>query len=114
MKTGLQRLLARLSALGASESGRRHKAFAVVGYTGFFIGCFLLSCYFSFPYERLRGVFEQRLSTPAIGGLGGQKVQVAELSPHWITGVALSGIVIERGPDAADGEVTKLAFDELT
>jgi type II secretion system protein N len=82
------------------------------GYAAFFLTCFVLFAYWTFPYERVRDLLEAKASSNAPGAAE-TKLSIAELGPHWLTGVALSGITLEkRAPE--DDAPSKVSVDELT
>jgi type II secretion system protein N len=81
------------------------------GYSTFFVVCFALAAYLTFPYERVKSVLEERLSTVAPGGVA-TKLSIGDLGPHLLTGVALEDVTYER--KAPEGEPAKVALDGLT
>lgn len=102
------------SGLGSSPGDeRKQKILLGFGYTLFFIFCFMLSAYFTFPYERLRDIVIQRFSSePADPGGAKTTVQIEKLSPHWLTGIALEGVTIELTEPGSDP--TTFEVDEIT
>jgi type II secretion system protein N len=83
------------------------------GYVVFFLTCFVLSAYWTFPYERVRDLLEAKVAeNPSPGGR--TKLTIGELGPHWLSGVALSSVVLERSTGAANETPGRLEFDELT
>src|SRR6476620_5111985 len=81
------------------------------GYAAFFAVCFMVFAYFSFPYDRVKGVIEQRGSqgSPGID----TKLTIGELGPSFLTGVALHDVVYER-KGATDSESAKINVDDLS
>jgi type II secretion system protein N len=116
MKLALPNLFAR-SAPSAPDLGadKRGQLALYAGYVVFFIFCFLLFAYVTFPYERLRDVITDRFAVAPPEGKTAPKMsmKIEELSPHWLTGVALQGVTIERTAEGAT-EPTLIQIDEVT
>ncbi|HMI91284.1 MAG TPA: hypothetical protein VK509_07970, partial [Polyangiales bacterium] len=56
---------------------------AITGYTLFFGMCFVISAYYTFPYERVRDLLVRRVAAqPVAAGEGPAKLTIAELGPH--------------------------------
>lgn len=99
---------------GGAADERRQTILLGLGYTAFFILCFVLAAYYTFPYERLRDIITQRLTTDSADGSGPKTtVHIDELSPHWLTGIALEGVKVERTEPGAS-EPTLIEVDEVT
>jgi len=82
-----------------------------------FMWLFALFFYWTFPYDRLRDYIIQRVENTGPTGLtrpSGIKLQIAELSPSWLTGVNLTGVQVTQTPNTPDKAPTVLAFDELS
>ena len=102
-------------ALNLTLTPRRKLALMITGYTLFFGMCFVLSAYYVFPYERVRDLLVRRVAAqPALPGQQPAKLTIAELGPHWLSGIALEGVEYERKPETAGDPVVKLSIDELT
>lgn len=85
------------------------------GYTLFFGFCFVLSAYYTFPYDRARDVLAARVAAlPAAPGQQPAKLTIESLGPHWLTGIAAHGVQYERKGLTANDASTKLTIDELT
>ena len=84
------------------------------GYVAFFFTCFGLFAYWTFPYERVRDMLEAKVAeNPSPGGR--TKLSIGELGPHWLSGVALSAVTLERQSTVTPNEApSRIAFDELT
>lgn len=80
------------------------------GYAAFFVVCFMLFAYFTFPYDRVKSTIEQRGSQGAPGVE--TKLTIGELGPHFLTGVALRDVVYER-KGATDTAAAKIGLDGL-
>ena len=103
MKLALPNIFAR-SAPAAADPGadKRGQIALYVGYVVFFVFCFLFFAYLTFPYERLRDIITDRFAILPPDGKAAPKMvmKIEELSPHWLTGVALEGVggAQRRGP----------------
>ena len=85
------------------------------GYTLFFVVCFVMSAYYTFPYDRARDLLVRRAAAlPPPPGKEPAKLTIAEIGPHWLTGIALEGVEYEQKATAANEPGLKLAADELT
>jgi type II secretion system protein N len=92
------------------------KALLIGGAYALFFGfCFVLSAYYTFPYDRARDVIAARVAAlPPAPGQQAAKLTIEELGPHWLTGIAAHGVQFERKGLTANDPTTKLAIDELT
>lgn len=96
----------------------RKKILLYAGYTGFFLFCFVLFAYWTFPYDRLRDYIVQEVERPA--GPDGQRrpsgveLEIAELSPSWVTGVDLEGVRVVKHPDDPEGSPIEITLDEVS
>jgi type II secretion system protein N len=109
--TGFRAFGSSLSSGPADE--RKQKVLLGIGYVLFFVLCFVLAAYFTFPYERLRDILVQRFSSASDDGAGAKTdLQIAKLSPHWLTGIALEGVKLELTEPGSDP--TTFEIDEIT
>ncbi len=73
-----------------------------VGYPAFFVGCFLVFSYFTFPYDRLRDYIVHRIEYREVPGgrlePTGFQVTMVDMSPYWLTGVEIQGLRIVTQP----------------
>ncbi|MFW6067514.1 MAG: type II secretion system protein GspN [Myxococcota bacterium] len=86
-------------------------------YAVFFVFCFLLFAYWSFPYHRLRDYIIRQVEHPAGSGgrqASGWKLDIVDLSPSWGTGVTLSGVQLARVPDDPNETAVPMSIEELT
>jgi type II secretion system protein N len=60
-------------------------------YTGFFLFSFLVSAYFTFPYDRLRDLISDAVSKAGSGGTT-YSLKMGDLAPSWITGVKIDDV----------------------
>jgi len=81
------------------------------GYTAYFTVCFLIGCYLTFPYGRVRDWLQEQ-AFAASGGAA--ELQIGELEPSWVTGVELADVRYIRGAGTGGGEPNVVEFDELT
>jgi type II secretion system protein N len=94
---------------------KRKQVLVAAGYTLFFVVCFVLSAYYTFPYDRARDLLVRRAAAlPPPAGKEPVKLTIAEIGPHWLTGVALQGVQYEQKSTVASEPPLKLAADELT
>lgn len=78
-----------------------------VGYPSFFMFCFVVFAYWTFPYERLR----DRLVEEA--GERGYELEIIDLSPSRLSGVTLEGVRLVL-PGMADEPPVDVLLSELT
>jgi len=78
-----------------------------LGYPLFFLFCFIVFAYWTFPYERLR----DRLIEEA--GDRGYELEIIDLGPSRLSGVTLEGVRLVL-PAEGDQPPVDLIFDELT
>lgn len=80
-------------------------------YTAYFFGCFLLACYLTFPYGRVRDWLQEQAAKRSGGA---SELQIGQLEPSWITGVQLTDVrYIQTTPGDTDGP-NVIEFDELS
>lgn len=70
----------------------REKVLAFAGYNLFFWGSFWAFFYWTFPYDRLASFISDRIATSG----SGYSVEIGQLSPHWLTGVALEDVKVRK------------------
>jgi type II secretion system protein N len=116
MKLALPNIFAPGAPAAPDPSADKRSQIALyVGYVVFFVFCFLFFAYLTFPYERLRDIITDRFAILPPDGKTAPKMvmKIEELSPHWLTGVALQGVTIERTAEGAT-EPTVIQIDEVT
>ena len=83
----------------------RQRLLVWVGYPSFALTSFLVAAYLTFPYDHLRDYIIQEVEHPrAPGGErrdSGLRLEIAELSPSFVTGVDLEGVRLTRRPAPA-------------
>lgn len=77
------------------------------GYPAFFMFCFIVFAYWTFPYERLR----DRLVEEA--AKRGYELEIIDLSPSRLSGVTLEGVRVVL-PGKGDEQPVDVLVDELT
>jgi type II secretion system protein N len=100
-------------ATGDANQERRQQILLWAGYVAFFVFCFLMFAYLTFPYERLRDIIIDRVSSAPDESGPKTAIQIDELSPHWFTGVQLEGVTVTRTPDATS-DPTVISISEVT
>jgi type II secretion system protein N len=85
----------------------RTRLLQLAGYNAFFWLWFWLFCYWTFPYERLAAFLTDRVAESG----SGYSLEIGELSPYWVTGVALSNVKVRRqgAADAASADASDKA-----
>lgn len=66
---------------------RKKLIFVILSYLAYFLVVFILTLYFSFPYERLKKVLEYNL-----GNSFGMKLKIDKLTPYFFHGIKVEGI----------------------
>ncbi len=88
-----------------------------LAYPTFFVGCFVLFCYQTFPYDRLRDFVVLQLEQPknaaGVRSASGYEVEIIELSPYWFTGVELTGVEVRKPADATTERAVALSFPSI-
>ncbi len=70
----------------------RAKVLAVLGYTSFFWLCFFAVFYWTFPYDRLARFVSDKVAASS----SGYRIEIGQLSPSWLTGVALEDVKVSK------------------
>lgn len=83
------------------------------GYTGFFLFCFAVFAYLTFPYERVRDLLISKVQAANGPGVPETKLSIGELGPSWLTGVALTSVTLQRGSGTPGDSPTRLSADEI-
>jgi type II secretion system protein N len=95
----------------------RRKLLLWMGTPAFFVGCFLLFAYWTFPYDHLRDYLVQEVERPR--GPGGERIdsglrlRIDELSPSLLTGVTLRGVTFTKLPSSPDERPAVVSADEI-
>ena len=110
MSTATAAELPRVS-LAPNEGGRRTARTwlrRLIVYPAFFLLCFVTSAYWTFPYDRVRDILVAKASD------GTSRLDIAELSPSWLTGIEASGITYTTYPTRPDERVSAIEIPEAT
>jgi type II secretion system protein N len=100
----------------ATLSRQQLRAYVGLGvfYTAFFGLAFIVSAYFTFPYDRLRDFLISKIEARGKGMSDTVQVEIGELSPSFFTGAVLKDVEIKRRTGEADAEPSTLHFDEVS
>lgn len=79
------------------------------GYAAFFVFCFMLFAYWTFPYDRVRALIISRAEASSPGST----VEIGELSPYWLTGITLTDVTLESAANKGEEPIV-LKLDEVT
>jgi type II secretion system protein N len=91
----------------------RKNLLAFGGYALFFLVCFMTFAYLTFPYDRIRHVFEAQVAGSGRPGEPQTRLSIGDLGPHWLSGVALRTVSLEQANDTGE-PATRIALDRLT
>ena len=91
-------------------SWNRKTLIAIGGYASFFCSCFVLFAFLGFPYERVRDLIISRAEAASAPGT---KLRIGDLGPHWLTGVTLHDVRLERPAATPDDQPSKIVIDKL-
>jgi type II secretion system protein N len=99
----------------ATLSRQQLRAYVGIGifYSAFFLLAFIVSAYFTFPYDRLRDFLISKIEARGKGMSDAVEVEIGELSPSLFTGAVLRDVDIKRRTSEADAEPSTLHFDEV-
>ena len=89
-----------------------------VGYPMFFLLCFVLFAYWTFPYARVKDFVIQEVEMPLNGRSGqreasGYELEIVDLAPSWFTGVELTGVSLSKPSDEPDGLPSQVTFEHI-
>jgi len=87
-----------------------------LGYTAFFVTCFVVFAYWSFPYDRLRDYFVQQVARREAQVRGKHdlhELKIGDLGPAFLFGVAASDVEFIKHPAEPDAKPVALRFDEV-
>jgi type II secretion system protein N len=83
------------------------------GCAAFFLLCFVVFAYLTFPYERVRDLLVSKVQASNTPGAPVTKLSIGELGPNWLTGVVLTSVALERSAETPGDPPTRLTADEL-
>ena len=78
-----------------------------IGFASFFVACFLLFSYWTFPYHRVKDRVVREAAKQ------GYELKIVDLKPHWLTGVRAQGVEVAKVSRTGD-PIPPTAIDELT
>lgn len=89
-----------------------------VGYPMFFIVCFVLFTYWTFPYERVKDFIIQEVEMPMNSRSGqreasGYELEIIDLAPSWFTGVELTGVSLSKASDDPEAPPAQVTFEYI-
>jgi len=88
------------------------------GYSAFWMVCFVLFAYWSFPYDRVKDFLIQEVERPMGPGdrrvSSGVQLSIDELSPSFVTGVDLEGIRYTKLAEDPEEEPSEIEIDEAS
>src|SRR3954471_10724607 len=83
------------------------------GYAAFFLFCFSVGAYLTFPYDRVRDTLVAKGQASNGPGTPETKLSIGDLGPSFLTGVALTSVTLERASLTPGEPPSKLSADEL-
>ncbi len=83
------------------------------GYAAFFLFCFSVGAYLTFPYERVRDTLIAKVQAGSGPGTPETKLSIGDLGPSFLTGVALTSVTLERASQTPGEPPSKLSADEV-
>jgi len=88
------------------------------GYAGFFLFCFVLFAYLTFPYDRARAYFLTQFNQQTLPGgrvkPSDVQLKIADLRPSWITGVKMTGVELIKQATQPDEQPMVISADYAT
>lgn len=89
-----------------------------VGYPMFFLVCFVLFTYWTFPYERVKDYIIQQVEMPLNARSGqreasGYELEIVDLAPSWFTGVELTGVSLSEMNEDPEGVPAQVTFEHI-
>lgn len=98
-----------LQRLALPSLPKGQKLLAVTGYAAFFVACFVLFAYWSFPYGRVREFLISKVSSEL-----GYQLSIGELTPYWVSGLHLSEVTLTKPAPDANSQPVDLKLEEAT
>lgn len=88
------------------------------GYAGFFLFCFVVFAYLTFPYDRARAYFLTRFNQQTLPGgrvkPSDVQLKIADLRPSWLTGVKMTGVELIKKATQPDDQPMVISADYAT
>lgn len=89
-----------------------------LSYIGFFLFCFFLFAYLTFPYDRARAFFLTQFNQETLPGgrvkPSDVQLKIAELDPYWFTGAKLTGVELVKQATQPDDQPMVISADYVT
>ncbi|MBN1653201.1 MAG: type II secretion system protein GspN [Deltaproteobacteria bacterium] len=86
-----------------------------LGYFLFFVFCFILFAYWTFPYERARSYLLERFNQQTLPGgrvkPSDLQLKIDKLEPSWFTGVEMTGVELIKQATQADDQPMVISAD---
>ncbi len=88
-----------------------------IGYPAFFLLCFVVFLYVTFPYDRLKEVIIAQAEAPRVSPLGqttpsGMELTIGSLGPTFFPGLKAKNVTVTYLPTTAGGRPTFMHIDE--
>ncbi|MAQ14340.1 MAG: type II secretion system protein GspN [Sandaracinus sp.] len=86
-----------------------------VGYPLFFVFCFVLFAYWTFPYERAKRFIIEKVEYSERGGRkvpSGYELEIVDLGPSGLTGLSATGVRLVKLPETADERPVDVTIEE--
>jgi len=110
-----ERLRDRLDWLGEKLGPVARKVGKWVGYPLFFIFCFVLFAYWTFPYERAKRFIIEKVEYTERGGRlvpSGWELEIVDLGPSGLTGLSASGVRLVKLPETPEERPVDVTIEE--
>jgi type II secretion system protein N len=90
-----------------------------VGYPAFYLFCFLIFAYLTFPYEHLRDRIVAEFTADQRKSGGSMRLEIDTLTSYWLSGIDARGVRLIQpnstpGPEGQPKPPTEIAIDRLT
>jgi type II secretion system protein N len=89
-----------------------------LGYAGFFLFCFVLFAYLTFPYDRARAYFLTQFNQQTLPGgrvkPSDVQLKITDLRPSWLTGVKMTGVELIKQATQPDDQPMVISADYAT
>lgn len=86
-----------------------------VGYPLFFLFCFVLFAYWTFPYERAKRFIIEKVEYTERGGQripSGWELEIVDLGPSGLTGLSATGVRLVKLPETPDERPVDVTIEE--
>ena len=117
MSTLKEQLRDRVEWLGEKLGPVAKKIGKWVGYPLFFLFCFVLFSYWTFPYERAKRFIIEKVEYSERGGRrvpSGYELEIVDLGPSGLTGLSATGVRLVKLPETPDERPVDVTIEEAT